>query len=206
MRGVTAAPGRLMGRQPELYVIAGPNGSGKTTFAMRFLPEQARNCRFVNADLIAAGLSPFNPDEVATRAGRIFLQRIHELAADRADFGFETTLSGRTYAALLAALRESGYRITLFFLWLPSVRLALKRIAERVSRGGHNVPAEVVRRRFARGVPNLFHVYRDLCDTIVLFDNSGDLPRLVAGMHDPHIEITDHVTYAKILKEARPCP
>lgn len=195
-----------MARQPQLYVIAGPNGSGKTTFAMRFLPEEAQSCRFVNVDLIAAGLSPFNPDEVATGAGRIFLGTIHELAAGRVDFGFETTLSGRTHAALLADLRKSGYRITLFFLWLPSVDLALKRIAERVERGGHDVPAHVVRRRFGRGVRNLFDVYKALCDVIIIFDNSRDFPRTVAGMNGPRVEIADHATYARILQEAGRCP
>lgn len=146
-------------RHPTTYVIAGPNGAGKTTFATEFLPDFV-NCReFLNADLIAAGLSPFAPETQNVRAGRLLLERIGELSRAREDFGFETTLSGRTHAKLLTELKSSGYRIDLFFLWLPSPDLAVLRVAERVSEGGHAVPEEVVRRRYASG-PEFFSIVR----------------------------------------------
>ncbi|MDD5482454.1 MAG: zeta toxin family protein [Kiritimatiellae bacterium] len=166
-------------RKPVVYIIAGPNGAGKTTFAMKFLPRIAE-VNFINADLIAAGVSPLNPRSVAVEAGRIFLARIRELTSRKTDFAFETTLSGRSYINLLAELRDAGYRIHLFFLWLPSLDLALKRIADRVRKGGHNIPAETVGRRFKRGFHNLFNLYRGLCDMIVIYDNSTANPRLVA--------------------------
>jgi len=168
-----------MARAPTVYVIAGPNGAGKTTFAMRFLPRIAE-VNFINADLIAAGVSPLKPESVAVEAGRIFLARIRELANRRTDFAFETTLSGKRHVNLLSGLRTAGYRIHLFFLWLPSVELALKRVADRVRQGGHDIPAETVGRRFKRGVNNLFNLYRGLCDLIVIYDNSTAEPRLVA--------------------------
>jgi predicted ABC-type ATPase len=168
-----------MKKKPTVYVIAGPNGAGKTTFAMRFLPRIAE-VNFINADLIAAGVSPLDPESVAAEAGRIFLARIRELTDRRTDFAFETTLSGRSYVSLLSELRAAGYRIHLFFLWLPSVELALKRVADRVRKGGHNIPAETVGRRFKRGIHNLFNLYRGLCDLIVIYDNSTAEPRLVA--------------------------
>lgn len=166
-------------RKPVVYIIAGPNGAGKTTFAMKFLPRIAE-VNFINADLIAAGVSPLNPGSIAVEAGRIFLARIRELASRKTDFAFETTLSGRSYINLLSELRSAGYRIHLFFLWLPSLDLALKRVADRVQKGGHNIPAEVVGRRFKRGIHNLFNLYRGLCDLIVIYDNSTARPRLVA--------------------------
>lgn len=168
-----------MRKHPTVYVIAGPNGAGKTTFALKFLP-RISEANFVNADLVAAGVSPLDPESVAVEAGRIFLARIRELANRRTDFAFETTLSGRSYVNLLSELRTAGYRIHLLFLWLPSVDLALKRVADRVRKGGHNIPAEAVRRRFKRGVHNLFNLYRGLCDLIVIYDNSTAEPRLVA--------------------------
>jgi len=166
-------------RKPIVYIIAGPNGAGKTTFAMKFLPRIAA-VNFINADLIAAGVSPFNPRSVAVEAGRIFLARIRELASRKIDFAFETTLSGRSYINLMFELRNDGYRIHLFFLWLPSPDLALERVADRVRKGGHSVPAETVGRRFKRGIHNLFNLYRGLCDMIVIYDNSTAEPRLVA--------------------------
>ncbi|MDO9543321.1 MAG: zeta toxin family protein [Kiritimatiellia bacterium] len=166
-------------RRPVVYIIAGPNGAGKTTFAMKFLPRIAE-VNFINADLIAAGVSPLNPGSVAVGAGRIFLARIRELVSRKIDFAFETTLSGRSYINLLSELRSAGYRIHLFFLWLPSLDLALKRVADRVRKGGHNIPAEAVGRRFKRGIHNLFNLYRGLCDLIVIYDNSTAEPRLVA--------------------------
>ena len=166
-------------RRPVVYIIAGPNGAGKTTFAMKFLPRIAE-VNFINADLIAAGVSPLSPGSVVVGAGRIFLARIRELASRKIDFAFETTLSGRSYINLLSELRDAGYRIHLFFLWLPSLDLALKRVADRVRKGGHNIPAETVGRRFKRGIHNLFNLYRGLCDLIVIYDNSTAKPRLVA--------------------------
>jgi len=164
----------------NVYIVAGPNGAGKTTFAQRFLPGYANCQEFVNADLIAAGLSPFNPESLAIQAGRLMLERIETLARTRVDFGFETTLAGRGYVPLLNRLRDEGYRVHLFFLWLPSPDLALSRVQDRVRAGGHGVPAEVVKRRFARGLSNFFHVYMPLLDSWMILDNSGDSPQRIA--------------------------
>src|SRR4051812_16849376 len=125
---------------PTVFVIAGPNGAGKTTFASEFLPDFVSCRQFLNADLIASGLSPFAPETQNMRAGRLLLERIEELSAARENFGFETTLSGRTYVRLLAGLRRLEYRVVLFFLWLPDTELALVRVANRVRQGGHGVP------------------------------------------------------------------
>lgn len=164
-------------KAPRVFVIAGPNGAGKTTFARRYLPHYADCDVFVNADLIAAGLSPFNPAAAAVKAGRLMLEQIEFFTELRRDFAFETTLSGRTYLNLLARLRAAGYRISLFFLWLRSAEVATERIANRVRLGGHHVPDDVVRRRYDRGLLNLFRLYRSLLDEWALYDNSG--PRLV---------------------------
>ena len=135
-------------QSPTVYVIARPNGAGKTTFSAEFLPDFV-NCReFLNADLIAAGLSPFAPETQNLRAGRLLLTRIKELTGAKQDFGFETTLSGRSYVRLLNEMKNDGYRILLFFLWLPSADLAVARVKNRVRQGGHNVPEPVIRRRF----------------------------------------------------------
>ena len=153
-----------MAAMPNLFVIAGPNGAGKTTYARRFLPEEMRTREFVNADLIAAGLSPFAPDKAAFEAGRIMHHRLRELAAQRADFAFETTLSGRAYAPLLRDLRAAGYRIKLDFLWIPQLDLTRQRVRQRVAKGGHNIPDDVQERRFHLGVRNLATLYRPLLD------------------------------------------
>ena len=150
---------RESGRMPTAYVIAGPNGAGKTTFATEFLPDFVHCREFVNADLIAAGLSPFAPETQAMRAGRLSLTRIKELAEARRDFGFETTLAGRGYVNLLDGLRRSGYRVILFFLWLPSAEMAVARVANRVRQGGHNIPEATIRRRFEAGLRNFFRMY-----------------------------------------------
>ncbi|MEZ6132162.1 MAG: zeta toxin family protein [Planctomycetaceae bacterium] len=167
-------------RQPVAYVVAGPNGAGKTAFATEFLPDFVRCRNFLNADLIAAGLSPFDPESQNLRAGRLLLERIRESAADQQDFGFETTLSGRSYVKLMKELREQGYRIELFFLWLPTAEMAVSRVAERVRKGGHSIPEPVIRRRFKRGLHNLFHRYRSLVDDCWLFDGANFPPRPVA--------------------------
>ena len=183
---------------PDLYVIAGPNGAGKTTFAREFLPHFAKCREFVNADLIAGGLSPFSPAAAAIEAGRIMLKKIEELSARRHSFAFETTLSGRGYLALFSKLKKEGYRIHLFFLWLPSVELAIRRVADRVSRGGHSVPEHDIRRRFGRGVRNLLTDYQSLLDTWVLFDNSGSRPRPIAEAFGGEVNAVDHPLFTRI--------
>jgi predicted ABC-type ATPase len=165
--------------QPSLYIVAGPNGAGKSTFARLYLPDYADCREFVNADLIAAGLSPFNPEGQAIQAGRLMLDRIASLARARIDFGFETTLAGRGWVPLLHGLRRQGYRLNLFFLWLPSPELAVNRVQERVRAGGHSVPEDVVRRRFARGIQNFFQIYEPLLNGWLILDNSVLPPDLV---------------------------
>jgi predicted ABC-type ATPase len=160
-------------------VIAGPNGSGKTTFAHEFLPADAGVMHFVNADVIAAGLSPFRPSLVALSAGRLLLRQLDRLASDRSDFAFESTLSGRTYVGRLQRWKRAGYRIEIVYLRLASPRLALRRIAARVKQGGHDVPPGDVLRRFDRGWVNFDRVYRPLADAWAVYDNSGPRPILV---------------------------
>ena len=166
-------------RQPTVVVIAGPNGAGKTTFARRYLPENAQVDHFVNADLIAAGLSPLKPELAAIAAARLVLMEIDRLAAERTDFAFETTCSGLTYARRLRTWKEAGYRVELVFLRLGSVHLALRRIAARQRQGGHGVPRRDVVRRFARGWENFRRVYRPLADRWAVYDNSGIAPQLL---------------------------
>jgi predicted ABC-type ATPase len=187
---------------PNVYIVAGPNGAGKSTFARLFLPEYADCREFVNADLIAAGLSPFNPEGRAIQAGRLMLERVEALARTRVDFGFETTLAGRGYTSLLRRLKDSGYRVHLFFLWLPSVEMALARVRDRVLAGGHSVPEEVVRRRFSRGLANLFQLYAPLLDSWLVFDNAEEQPRIVALCLASDRFVLDPAVFGRIEKEA----
>ena len=184
----------------ELYVIAGPNGAGKTTFAREFLPNYANCTNFVNADLIAQGMAPFSPDSVAVRAGRLMLREIRSLARSGKSFAFETTLSGRSYIRLFRQLKASGYQVHIFFLWLDSADLALSRIRERVSRGGHDVPDLVVRRRFDRSTRNFLLRYRDLANSWILFDNSGKVPTVVALEDDNGVRIIEKSIYSGLTK------
>jgi predicted ABC-type ATPase len=164
---------------PRCIVIAGPNGAGKTTFAREFLVHEAGVIHFVNADLLASGISPLRPDLAARRAGRMVLAELAQLARARQDFAFESTVSGRTYLRLLKRWKASGYRIEMVFLWLPSVQLALQRIAARVRQGGHDVPRTDVLRRFDRSWKNFRTLYRPLADTWSVYDNAGPTPRLL---------------------------
>ncbi|MBI2095395.1 MAG: zeta toxin family protein [Candidatus Omnitrophica bacterium] len=184
----------------NLYIIAGPNGSGKTTFAKKFLPLYAHCENFINADLIAQGLSPFSPSVAAMKAGRLVLQEIRGLAAKGADFAFETTLSGKTYLSFLKALKSKGYQIHLFFLWIPSAELALGRIKDRVAGGGHDVPAVDVRRRFHRSSYNFLKFYRPLLDSWYLFDNSTAAHCLVAKEKGGKLSVTNAELFMKISK------
>ena len=166
-------------RQPRCILIAGPNGAGKTTFARRYLPENAGVVHFVNADLIASGLSPLKPEIAAIAAARMVLGQIDRLVAQRADFAFETTLSGLSYVQRLQSWKRAGYRIDIVYLRLSSSRLALRRVAARVRQGGHNVPQADVLRRFVRSWENFQRIYRPLADSWAVYDNSGGPPRLL---------------------------
>jgi predicted ABC-type ATPase len=160
----------------KILIIAGPNGAGKTTFAQEFLPAEAKCPHFVNADLIAAGLSPFSPELAAVRAGRIMLEQIHEHVRKGESFAFETTLSGRIYLRLIPDWQAQGYVVKLFFLQLPSPEMAVARVRQRVAAGGHNVPEDVIRRRFDAGRERFESSYKPLVDEWVLYDNSGEEP------------------------------
>ena len=164
---------------PRCVLIAGPNGAGKTTFAREFLPKDAGVFHFVNADLIAAGLSPFRPELAALAAGRLVLREVDRLARARVSFGFESTLSGLTYVSRLRAWKQLGFRVEIVFLRLASVDLALERIAVRVTQGGHDVTPTDVQRRFERGWRNFETAYRGLADAWAVYDNSGRSPVLL---------------------------
>lgn len=160
---------------PALYIIAGPNGAGKTTASYTLLPEVLHCDEFVNADEIAKGLSPFNPESVAIEAGRIMLTRIRHLIEEKKTFAFETTLATRSYVGLIKEAREAGYEITLIYVWLKSYELAKERVAKRVSEGGHNIPGDVIERRYVSGKKNFINLYKDIVDDWFLIDNSDDV-------------------------------
>ena len=161
---------------PKIVIVAGPNGAGKTTFAREFLPFEADCPEFVNVDLIAAGLSPLDPARAAVRAGRLMLLEIERRSNHRESFAFETTLSGRGYARRVPVWQAAGYHVKLIFLRLPSVDLALARVAARVAQGGHRVAEAVIRRRFDKGVSNFENLYRNLVNSWIVYDNSGSVP------------------------------
>ena len=161
------------------FIVAGPNGAGKTTFAESYLPNEAGCFNFINADLIAAGISPLRPELAGLEAGRILLRKMDEFVAHDATFGFETTLSGTAYARRLRAMKEESYRIVLFYLKLPSADLAVARVHERVAEGGHHVPEKDIRRRFFKSWKNFEELYRPLADKWIVFDNSGEKPAIL---------------------------
>ena len=164
---------------PLCIVIAGPNGAGKTTFAREYLARNAHVINFVNADLIASGLSPLAPERAALMAARLTLAEIDRLARERQDFAFESTLSGRGYVRRLKGLKRAGYHIEIVFLRVASSGLVLKRISARVRQGGHSVPKADVLRRFKRSLENFESLYRPLADSWAIYDNSGQIPLLI---------------------------
>ena len=157
---------------PNLYIISGCNGAGKTTASLTVLPETLQCKEFVNCDEIAKGLSPLNPDGAKVAAGRLMLSRIKTLIADKADFAIETTLAAKSYHALIKKAREEGYKASLVYFWLQSPDLAIKRVAERVKHGGHHVDDSIIRRRYKAGIKNLFHLYCPVVDYFLFIDNS----------------------------------
>jgi predicted ABC-type ATPase len=167
-----------MNRERRIIIVAGPNGAGKTTFAREFLPHEADCPLFINADLIAAGLSPFRPEAAAVRAGRLLLAEIAAKVEQRQSFAFETTLSGRGYARSIPHWQAMGYHVKIIFLSLPTVEIAIARVAARVKQGGHDVPEDAIRRRFKSGYANFCSLYRRLADAWALYDNAGTTPVL----------------------------
>lgn len=168
----------------QIVIIAGPNGAGKSTLAPILLRDQLGLLEFVNADTIAAGLSGFRPEAAALEAGRIVLKRMRELAARKQSFAFETTLATRSYANWLVGLKQDGYQISLLYVWLQNDELARQRVQQRVAAGGHDIPAEIIRRRYSKGVRNFFSLYQPLADEWGVYDNSAaGAPRLIASGH-----------------------
>lgn len=187
---------------PTIYVIAGPNGAGKTTFAREFLP-RAGVIEFLNPDLLALGLSPLRPGAMAVRSARLLLGRWRELLARRSSFAFESTLSGKTYAAMLRQAKAAGYQVRLCYLWLPSMAISLRRVRQRVKKGGHDVPQADLRRRFLPSLRNFFALYLPLADEALLFNAAGRPPRLVASWKSGAIVITEKHVYEQIQKQAQ---
>lgn len=169
-----------MPKQRRIIIVAGPNGAGKTTFAREYLLKEAHCPDFVNVDLIAAGLSPFDPDRAAIRAGRIMLSEIERRVRKGESFAFETTLSGQVYARMIPKWRSDSYRVKLIFLSLPNAEMAIARVAARVAQGGHKVADVIVRRRFHAGLGNFNEIYKELVDKWEWYDNSGNVPRLIS--------------------------
>jgi predicted ABC-type ATPase len=164
----------------KLYIIAGCNGAGKTTASFTILPEILDCKEFVNADEIAKGLSPFQPEKVSFEAGRIMLNRIDELLSENENFAFETTLSTKSYKNKIIEAKERGYRVTLLFFWLQTIELAKERVQIRVKEGGHNIEPEIIERRYIRGIKNLFDIYLSIVDGALIFDNSVGKHKLLA--------------------------
>ena len=184
---------------PNVYIIAGPNGAGKTTFARDFLPKYADCPNFINADLIAQGLSPFVPEMAALRAGRLMIGEIQAMAKRGVHFGFETTLSGRGHVPLIRHLKDQGCIVNIYFLWVPKVDVTLSRIKERVSKGGHDIAENDVHRRFERTITNFLVHYRPLADSWILFDNSTKPPSIIALEKEGRLRIIDKEAYTALV-------
>jgi predicted ABC-type ATPase len=183
----------------DLYIIAGCNGAGKTTASFTILPE-ILNCKeFVNADEIAKGLSPFQPEKVSIEAGRIMLERINDLLNSQENFAFETTLATKSYRSKIFLAREKGYNVTLLFFWLRNADLAIERVRTRVIEGGHHIETEVIRRRYKNGIKNLFEIYLPIADEIMIFDNSEGKHDLIAEKTiESEIEVLNKIKFNQL--------
>ena len=182
----------------DVYGFLGPNGAGKTTVAAPLVRDQLGIRTFVNADVIAQGLSGFSPASSHLAAGRMMLEQIHSLAASRADFAFETTLASRTFLPWMRCQQAAGYEVLVVFVWVRSVELSIARVADRVRNGGHDVGEATIRRRYARGIHNFVHSYRKLADRWWCFDNSEARARLVSEGRGASLEISDPITWSQI--------
>ena len=186
---------------PTLFIIAGPNGVGKTTFADRYLPDEAKQREFVNADLIARGLSPYDPEAAAMEAGRIALTRIRELIASRTGFTWETTMSGKTAVVWLRQAREAGYVLKAYFLWVRNLETTIRRIRQRVIEGGHAISEDLSRRRFFKTIQNFFTIYRPLMTSWRLYENELLGPRLLAVEKYGRLVVRDPAQFAQMQRE-----
>lgn len=185
--------------KPLCTIIAGPNGAGKTTFALEYLE---KTTRFINADLIASGLSPLSPEQEQMKASRLFLKEIKEATNLKENFAFETTLSGKTYARLIQQLQEEGWLVNLIYLYLPSVKISIERVAERVKHGGHNIPVDSILRRYPRSLKNLIKLYSPICDTTICLDNSDESQKIIFTQEKQNRIIADQVYFQALTKGA----
>ena len=187
---------------PRVIVLGGPNGAGKTSSSRKLLAETLKVLPYVNADVIAQGLSGFAPESVAWEASRIMLERLHALANRRETFALETTLAGRSYFQWLRSLRESGYQVNLYYFYLSNADLALQRVALRVQRGGHSIPESTIRTRYRRSLLNLFSLYLSIADEWTIFDNTGNgAPVVIARGQGEKIEIFQQHVWAQMNAE-----
>ena len=189
--------------QRHCWILAGPNGSGKSTFAARYLPRMCPGISFLNVDTIAAGLSAFNPSGAAVEAGRIMSARFREHVAAAKVFGFETTLSGRTYEKILTQMKADGWKLSLIYLWIPGPEASLKRVAQRVLEGGHDISLADIQRRHRRSLRNLLHVYTPLCDHVMCMDNryEGGRP-IYLKTSKMHLEVFNDLLYERLWSDA----
>lgn len=187
-----------------LYIIAGCNGAGKTTASLTMLPEIWKCTEFVNADEIAKGLSPFNPESMAIEAGRLMLKRIDTLLKEKKSFSIETTLSTKSYAKLIDRAHDQGFNVQLLFFWLPRPEMAIERVKQRVSEGGHNIPIDVIRRRYTAGIENFFQIYKGQVDSWMLVENYS-VPRIIiaSGGKDAECKINNVELFKKIKEYVR---
>ncbi len=192
-----------MNQIPKCWIIAGVNGAGKTTFALEYLSKFTDCQQFINADLIAAGLSPLAPERELVAASRIFLHAIETRISRRENFAFETTLSGRGYLKLIARLQRENWQVNLLYLALPNVEMSIKRVAERVAHGGHNIPTEAIKRRFPRSLYNLFYEYRYCVDYCCCFLNNEETPELIFEQQKQNCNIVHNNFYQLLIEQAK---
>jgi len=185
----------------NLYIISGPNGAGKTTISYTVLPEILNCNEFVNADEIAKGLSPFNPNKLAIQAGKLMLKRIDDLLDEQKDFAIETTLSSKTFIKTITRAKKNGYFVTVLFLWLNSIELAVERVKIRVSEGGHNIPEETIRRRYKKGLKNFFNLYIPITDYWLLVNNSKTPFEIIAEGRESVVKISDQKIWKKLIEK-----
>lgn len=193
-----------MQKSPTCYIIAGPNGAGKTTFAMKYLPKIAGCLNFINADEIARGLSPLNVEAVQLQASKIFLNAIEEKIRSRENFAFETTLSGKAYLQKIKQWKNDGWRVELFYLYLPNAEFSARRVEYRVKQGGHNIPADAIERRYPRSVANLFE-YADVCDVTHCVDNSQREISLIFDVDANGVNIYNDTIYKQMKEFCHDC-